>query len=152
MRLVSHFSWKVERNININTEPNSVVLFDQMQSSSQNLGLSTESFSSLTLHSQKILGPLTQLFKYFPLHPLYPINTALSQTLIISHLSFLYTELLMPPSFWPCCSLVCLSVCLSFLLFRATPAAYGGSEARGQIGAIAAGLCYSHSNARSLTH
>jgi len=31
----------------------------------------------------------------------------------------------------------------------ATPAAYGGSQARGLIGAVAAGLCQSHSNARS---
>ena len=40
---------------------------------------------------------------------------------------------------------------LSFfiLLFRAAPAAYGGSLARGLIGATAAGLRYSHSNARS---
>ena len=36
-----------------------------------------------------------------------------------------------------------------YLLFRAAPAAYGGSQARGQIRAIAAGLHHSHSNARS---
>ena len=36
-----------------------------------------------------------------------------------------------------------------FLLFRATPTAYGGSQARGPIGATAAGLRHSHSNARS---
>ena len=36
-----------------------------------------------------------------------------------------------------------------FLLFGATPEAYGGSQARGQIGATAAGLCHSHSNPRS---
>ena len=36
-----------------------------------------------------------------------------------------------------------------FCLFRATPAAYGGSQARGQTGAVAAGLHHSHSNARS---
>ena len=35
------------------------------------------------------------------------------------------------------------------LLFRAAPAAYGGSQARAQIGAVAAGLHHSHSNARS---
>ena len=35
------------------------------------------------------------------------------------------------------------------LLFRAAPAAYGGSQARGQIGAIAASLHHSHSNAES---
>ena len=36
-----------------------------------------------------------------------------------------------------------------FCLFRATPAAYGGSQARGLIGAVATGLHHSHSNARS---
>ena len=36
-----------------------------------------------------------------------------------------------------------------FLLFRATPVAYGNSQARGQIRAIAAGLHHSHSNAGS---
>ena len=40
-------------------------------------------------------------------------------------------------------------VFLSFCLFRATPAAYGGSQARGLIGAVAAGLCQSHSNTGS---
>ena len=35
------------------------------------------------------------------------------------------------------------------MLFRAVPSAYGSSQARGRIGAIAAGLCHSHSNARS---
>ena len=36
-----------------------------------------------------------------------------------------------------------------FLLFRAAPAAYGVYQARGQIGATAAGLHYHHSNIRS---
>ena len=40
-----------------------------------------------------------------------------------------------------------LSFFLFFLLFRAAPAAYGGSPARGQIGAAAAGLRHSHSSA-----
>ena len=39
-----------------------------------------------------------------------------------------------------------------FSLFQAEPAAYGISQARGQIGGAAAGLCHSHSNASSLTH
>ena len=39
-----------------------------------------------------------------------------------------------------------------FLFFRATPVAYGRSQARGWIGAVTAGLCHSHSNAGSLTH
>ena len=39
-----------------------------------------------------------------------------------------------------------------FFLFTATPMTYGSSWARGQIRASAAGLCHSHSNARSLSH
>ena len=40
--------------------------------------------------------------------------------------------------------------CCCFLLFRAALIAYGGSQARGQIiGAVAAGLRHSHSNAAS---
>ena len=38
------------------------------------------------------------------------------------------------------------------LLFRATPSAYGGSQARGHIGAVAAGLHHSHSNKGSEPH
>ena len=36
-----------------------------------------------------------------------------------------------------------------FCLFRAAPAAYGGSQSRGLIGAVSAGLYHSHSNAGS---
>ena len=39
-----------------------------------------------------------------------------------------------------------------FCLFRATPVAYGGSQARGLIRATAAPLHHSHSNARSELH
>jgi len=39
-----------------------------------------------------------------------------------------------------------------FFLFRAAPAAYGGSQARGGIGATAAGLLHSHSNIRFELH
>ena len=39
-----------------------------------------------------------------------------------------------------------------FLLFRVTPAAYGGSQARGQIRAAAASLYHSHSNIGSEPH
>ena len=41
---------------------------------------------------------------------------------------------------------------LFFGLFRAIPEAYGGSQARGLISAIAAGLRQSHSNDRSEPH
>ena len=39
-----------------------------------------------------------------------------------------------------------------FLSFRVPPMAYGGSQARGQIGGIAASLHHSHSNTRSEPH
>ena len=39
-----------------------------------------------------------------------------------------------------------------FCLFRAAPAAYGSSQARGQIGTAAASLHHSHSNARYESH
>ena len=39
------------------------------------------------------------------------------------------------------CIYVCVCVC-----FKAAPAAYGSSQARDQIGAVAAGLCHSYSN------
>ena len=42
--------------------------------------------------------------------------------------------------------LIFLFVCLVFCLFRVAAAAYGGSQARGLIGAVAAGLRQSHSN------
>ena len=41
---------------------------------------------------------------------------------------------------------------LSFCLLRAASVAYGGSPVRGQIGAVAAGLRQSHSNAKSGLH
>jgi len=44
-------------------------------------------------------------------------------------------------------------VCLFlFLLFRATPAAYGSSQARGRIRAAAPSLRHSHSNTGSEPH
>ena len=39
-----------------------------------------------------------------------------------------------------------------FVFSRATPTAYGGSQARGQIGTTVASLCHSHSNTRSESH
>ena len=42
--------------------------------------------------------------------------------------------------------LFCLFVCLVFCPFRAAPIAYGVSQARGQIGAVASGLGQRHSN------
>ena len=44
--------------------------------------------------------------------------------------------------------LIIFTMCF-FLLSRAAPAAYGYSQARGRIGAVATGLGHSHSNSRS---
>ena len=41
---------------------------------------------------------------------------------------------------------------LFFLSFKATPVAYGGSQARGLTGAVTASLHQSHSNAGSKLH
>jgi len=41
---------------------------------------------------------------------------------------------------------------LLFWLFKAAPAAYGGSQVRGQIGGTTAGLHHSHSNEGSELH
>ena len=45
-----------------------------------------------------------------------------------------------------------LFFCVCGGLFRAAPMAYGGSQARGPIGAAAAGVCHNHSRAGSLIH
>ena len=53
------------------------------------------------------------------------------------------------------CHLDLPSLGISFLFFafsRAAPAAYGGSQARGRIGAVATGLHHSHSNTGSESH
>ena len=47
---------------------------------------------------------------------------------------------------------LCANFFLTFCPFRATPAAYGGSQARGLIGAEATGLCQSDSNWGSELH
>ena len=69
-----------------------------------------------------------------------------------------------PPSFPSCLSLSSLSfisikdyyyyfcVCVFFAISWAASAAYGGSQARGLIGAVAAGPCQSHKNVGSELH
>ena len=46
----------------------------------------------------------------------------------------------------PVCLQILGEVLFCFWLFRATHAAYGISQAKGQIGVVAAGLCLSHRN------
>ena len=48
--------------------------------------------------------------------------------------------------------LTAIAFFLSFFLFMAAPAASGSSQARGQIGAAAAGLYHSHGNSGSQVH
>ena len=55
------------------------------------------------------------------------------------------------PFVHPSPAFICrIFIFLSF--FRAAPVAYGGSQARGLVGAVAACLCHRHSNARSDLH
>ena len=49
-------------------------------------------------------------------------------------------------------SVVVVIIIIIILLSRAEPAAYGSSQARDPMGATAAGLCHSHSNAGSELH
>ena len=58
-----------------------------------------------------------------------------------------FTGKFLYPSVFDFCFLVFLF--LFFCLFRATPVAYGGSQARGLIGAVASGLCQDHSSVGS---
>ena len=51
-----------------------------------------------------------------------------------------------------CCMFLLWKKLDFFFFFRAAPMAFGGSQARGQIRAVAAGLYHSHSNSGSLTH
>ena len=52
-------------------------------------------------------------------------------------------------SLWSCLPSPQKTTFFFFCLFRATPTAHGGSQARGRIGAVATSLCHSHSNAGS---
>ena len=68
-----------------------------------------------------------------------PIMNAYGDNAVVLEVKFLeYPSITLSPGFF-----------LFFFLFRAQPAAYGGSQARGQIGASAAILRHSHSHARS---
>ena len=70
---------------------------------------------------------------------------------LLASLSLLESKIILPT----CLKYFFLSLSLSFffgLLFRALPEAYGSSQARGWVGAAAAGLSHSHSNTRSESH
>ena len=83
----------------------------------------------------------------------------LQATWIASKVATLCVPLLMPPHFlvflWTriICNVPCHRIFFfSFCFFRAAPVAYGGYQARGLIGAIAASLSHSYSNSGSKPH
>ena len=47
---------------------------------------------------------------------------------------------------------ICHKILNSFFFFSAAPVAHGGAQARGRIGAMAAGLHHSHSNVGAKLH
>ena len=88
------------------------------------------------------------------LHPLCLLTAAPESTNIhsdgqsVNQLTFALvegTQSARPPSLY----FIYLFIFGLFVFSRAAPAAYGGYQARGQIGAVAAGLGQSHRNARS---
>ena len=81
----------------------------------------------------------------------YLIVVLIYTTLIISDVEYFSTCLLAIQisllSFVFFCVFLCVCVCVCLFAFsRATPAANGGSQARGRIGATASSLRHSHSN------
>ena len=80
----------------------------------------------------KMMGSVVEMNFRFPV--------TLSRYLAFELRSKALTGLLWPISFF------------FFLLFRTTPTAHGSSQARDQIGAIAAGLSHSHSKVGSELH
>ena len=53
---------------------------------------------------------------------------------------------------WVFCLFVCFVVVVVVCLFRAAPMAFGDSQARHRVRAVATDLCHSHSNARTKPH
>ena len=82
--------------------------------------------------------------KSLPVSPLPNLHLSVSFFLFFFFLKLIIAFLLAVT--W---HFVCVCVCVCVCLFRASPAAYGSSQARGQMGAIAGGQRHSHSNARS---
>ena len=86
---------------------------------------------------------------------LNPLSKARNQTcnlMVPSQVHFCYNSAGTPVCF---SYLLCFSYLFIYLfisLFRATHMAYGGSQDRDRIRAVAAGLQYSHNNARSESH
>ena len=82
-----------------------------------------------------------------------PLNLVVPANLNRTEQKYLNSSLLIKAHCSERLSLFLLFVCLVFLPFRGLlPTAYGGSQARGLIGAAATGLCHSHSNAESESH
>ena len=98
-----------------------------------------------------VLLLLCDLFKNlsFPHHSIIFVLSQISFPYMLWSISPCWVFLFL---FFFFCLFVCLFVLRSFFLFRTAAAAYGGFQARGQIGDVAAGLCHSHSNVGSESH
>ena len=137
----------------------------------------SHSHSHSHARSQQCLQPTTQLTTTLDLQPTEQGRGLNPQPMVPNQISFRWlhhnrnspVHLLLVKYLHLSCAYSCVCVCVCvFYPFRATPVAYGGSQARGLIRVVAAGLHQSHSdggirassatyttahgNARSLTH
>ena len=83
-----------------------------------------------------------------------PMSVFAKSILILTHLPISWARCIHHPSIIFLCFIFQTYVVfvLFCLLFRAALMERGGSQPRSRIGAIAVGLCHSHSNARSEPH
>ena len=105
---------------------------------------STQNYKKICIYFSLVLIFFILNYLQFPKHYIFFYIYCHTTTLFYFCL-FLYTETLFLFSF----SFFCVCVCVFLLFLLAAPAEYGGSQARGQIGAAAAGLRQSHCNAGS---
>ena len=118
---------------------------------------------SQTQKNPELWRPFSSHFNYHPMHGTVPPDPwrwqenpskSVLRVYVLSGFQFHKLLLLEPIAFdWFLFCFVLLFcfwfLVFGFCLFRAAPVAYGCSQARGPIGAVASSLCQSHSIARS---
>ena len=101
----------------------------------------------LPLHTKQMCWCVVGLTATLAPFPSVPAGLSSATTAVIQD-SYVWG----PSLSWLWTFLSFFKIIFIFLFFRAPPLAYGGSQARGGIGTVAASLCHSHSNAKSEPH